>query len=1086
MSISSINTNLAASLAQANIGNATTATSDNVAALSSGKRIVKASTDVAALSVGTALQSQQNTLTTSLTVASQGSSLLQVADGALAQIQSILQRQQAIATQAQSGSLSSTQLGFLDQEFQNLTSEIDQLSSTTNFNGVNLLNGDLTSSYSTAFKSTSATQASASYNITTNAVNNDTLTINGVTLTFSTTTIAGNTAANTIEVGATAAATAANIVNFINSVNSNPSGTAVNAGYSTASAAATSALSQVVAQQPVGSSSFSLTSRSGGTSGAGITLGVKTGTLVVATSGTQYTGASTSISNINLASTNSLIGSQVVGGLFVGNAITFNGVAVAGSTTTGSSTLASLVASINANTITSGTSAFISGSSGNYTLNLSNTAVGAANVTNAGALNTAGTTTLTSVAAGGADNGLLGISLATRVANTSITQTLTFHGLGNGAATVLTESNSSLKTGTIGNTINSVNATIANVTLGVTTVAGLFAQIQGVANYGTSTLTTAANGDQVITIINTATTNAVGDGLTGVVAGSATSALVNYGTRTADASFALAGATTVNNAGALTGGLDNGLGTGSVTATGNTGNAILVGQSQSASVATIAYPPTTDLLNNLGTATFTIGTGNAAVQFSYSSNANSSSATEIQIGSTLQQTLANAVAKINSYAANAGTGSQKFLFNQLTASSDGLSIKIATKVTGIATQLDITGSNGSTVPTVTASGNSAVVSGSLVNGSTGGVTTSNINNSAFTGNLSGLTATYNSANNVALSIKIGNYTYTANNVNTNPVTTAESVTLTSTDAAGKGGSFTIQLAANQGYSVSSAGDANLTTFTNSLNQGLNGITFYQTQGISSYAPVSGSNILVGGSSIGSLSGSSLSLTGSSFDSLSIRNVTVNAPTGGNTSGTITFNINGTDYTSSSNIGTTLAANTSYSLTSVSDPNSHITFKTGGSSIDFSTAANASGLQGALTSALGGGTGSALSFQVGSSTNSTIGVSIASASSSALFGGQVLNVASKASATIAFNQLTAAINGVTSIRANVGALEEQFNYATSAIQSAAQNVGAAQSSLLDTDVAATSSAFATSQVQLQAGIAVLAQANQLPQALLKLI
>jgi flagellin len=80
----------------------------------------------------------------------------------------------------------------------------------------------------------------------------------------------------------------------------------------------------------------------------------------------------------------------------------------------------------------------------------------------------------------------------------------------------------------------------------------------------------------------------------------------------------------------------------------------------------------------------------------------------------------------------------------------------------------------------------------------------------------------------------------------------------------------------------------------------------------------------------------------------------------------------------------------------------------------------------------------------------------------------------------------ALNTVTSLRANVGALEQRFTYASNALSSAAQNEGAAQSALLDTDVAATSTQFATSQVQLQAGIAVLAQANQLQQNLLKLI
>ncbi len=146
MAISSINSNLAAILAQSNISNATSAASNDVSALSSGNRIVSAATDVAALAAGTGLQSQVNVLTAALSVASQGSSLLQVADGGLTQIQSILQRQQAIATSAQSGSLSSTQRGFLDQEFQQLSQEIDQLASSTSFNGVNLLDGSISGS----------------------------------------------------------------------------------------------------------------------------------------------------------------------------------------------------------------------------------------------------------------------------------------------------------------------------------------------------------------------------------------------------------------------------------------------------------------------------------------------------------------------------------------------------------------------------------------------------------------------------------------------------------------------------------------------------------------------------------------------------------------------------------------------------------------------------------------------------------------------------------------------------------------------------------------------------------------------------
>jgi flagellin len=143
MALNSINTNIAAYSAQGNIGKASNSASASIARLSSGNRITKASDDVAALSIGTSLRTGVTTLKTALLNASQGTSLLSVADGALSQISEILQRQKAIATQAGSGTLGSTERGFLNQEFQNLTLEIDRIASTTNFNGVTLLNGGL-------------------------------------------------------------------------------------------------------------------------------------------------------------------------------------------------------------------------------------------------------------------------------------------------------------------------------------------------------------------------------------------------------------------------------------------------------------------------------------------------------------------------------------------------------------------------------------------------------------------------------------------------------------------------------------------------------------------------------------------------------------------------------------------------------------------------------------------------------------------------------------------------------------------------------------------------------------------------------
>lgn len=157
MALNSINTNVAAYFAQQNINKANSAVSSSVGRLSSGNRIVRASDDVAAMSVGTSLRTTVSTLKVGLLNASQGTSMLQVADGALGKMQDILLRQKALATQATSGSLTSAERGFLNQEFQNLTQEIDRLVQNTNFNGVNLLGGGLGTTSQLASTNTLAT-----------------------------------------------------------------------------------------------------------------------------------------------------------------------------------------------------------------------------------------------------------------------------------------------------------------------------------------------------------------------------------------------------------------------------------------------------------------------------------------------------------------------------------------------------------------------------------------------------------------------------------------------------------------------------------------------------------------------------------------------------------------------------------------------------------------------------------------------------------------------------------------------------------------------------------------------------------------
>lgn len=146
----SIASNIPAYAAQANIAIASNKASSSISRLSSGNRIVHASDDVSGLAIGTALRTQVTALQTALSNASQGVSLLQVADGGIGQVVDILQRQKAIAQQSSSGQLTDANRALLDQEFQALTAQIDQIASSTNFNGVKLLSGGLGTSASLA------------------------------------------------------------------------------------------------------------------------------------------------------------------------------------------------------------------------------------------------------------------------------------------------------------------------------------------------------------------------------------------------------------------------------------------------------------------------------------------------------------------------------------------------------------------------------------------------------------------------------------------------------------------------------------------------------------------------------------------------------------------------------------------------------------------------------------------------------------------------------------------------------------------------------------------------------------------------
>ncbi|KZB62325.1 hypothetical protein AUP42_05110 [Thalassospira lucentensis] len=133
--------NYAANVAHRNLAVSDEMATRSLSKLSSGTRVVSARDDAASMAIGARLNSQVQALKTATVNVGQANSMLQIADGGLATIDDILTRMKTLAVQAASDNLSTTERGFLNDEFQSLDAEINRVSSSTTFNGVALLAG---------------------------------------------------------------------------------------------------------------------------------------------------------------------------------------------------------------------------------------------------------------------------------------------------------------------------------------------------------------------------------------------------------------------------------------------------------------------------------------------------------------------------------------------------------------------------------------------------------------------------------------------------------------------------------------------------------------------------------------------------------------------------------------------------------------------------------------------------------------------------------------------------------------------------------------------------------------------------------
>ena len=136
-----INTNVSSLNAQRNLGTTKLAQNKVLEQLSSGQRINRAGDDAAGLAISENLKAQIRGLGQAERNAQDGISLVQIAEGALSEVGNIMIRLRELSVQAASDTIGPTERKFLNVEFEQLTSEIDRIANSTEFNRVPLLNG---------------------------------------------------------------------------------------------------------------------------------------------------------------------------------------------------------------------------------------------------------------------------------------------------------------------------------------------------------------------------------------------------------------------------------------------------------------------------------------------------------------------------------------------------------------------------------------------------------------------------------------------------------------------------------------------------------------------------------------------------------------------------------------------------------------------------------------------------------------------------------------------------------------------------------------------------------------------------------
>ena len=137
-----VNTNIAASIAQAALAKNERALGNAMEQLSTGKKINSASDNAAGLAISTRMTSQIRGLDQAIRNAYDAVSMVQTAEGALDEMTAMMQRMRELALQSGTGTTDASDRSYLNAEFTALRAEVDRIADSTEWNGRPILNGN--------------------------------------------------------------------------------------------------------------------------------------------------------------------------------------------------------------------------------------------------------------------------------------------------------------------------------------------------------------------------------------------------------------------------------------------------------------------------------------------------------------------------------------------------------------------------------------------------------------------------------------------------------------------------------------------------------------------------------------------------------------------------------------------------------------------------------------------------------------------------------------------------------------------------------------------------------------------------------